>query len=81
VTARNPTADPAAARAALDALTQQTLGLSLPELLDADPEQVDQRAQTRLRHVETLRQTHLESVLRRAVDAPDRMRRAVDWCL
>jgi hypothetical protein len=69
MTAPNQTADPAAARAALDGLTQQSLGLSLPELLDAGPEQAGQRAQTRLRHAETLRQTHLESVLRRAADA------------
>jgi hypothetical protein len=69
VTAPNLTADPAAARAALGALTQQSLGLSLPELLDAGPDEVDQRAQTRLRHVETLRQTHMECVLRRAADA------------
>ena len=68
MTAQNTPADPVAARATLDALTQDTLGLSLPELFDADPEALAQRAETRRQRQEALRQDNLEAVFRQAAD-------------
>lgn len=68
MTVPNTPADPAAARAALDALTQDTLGLSLPDLLDADPGALAKRAETRRQRQETLRQGNLEAVFRQAAD-------------
>ena len=68
MTAPSTPADPAAARAALDALTQDTLGLSLPELLDADPGTLTQRAEARRQRHEALRQDNLETVFRLAAD-------------
>ena len=68
MTAPNTPADPAAARAALDALAQDTLGLSLPELLEADPGALTQRAEARRQRHEALRQDNLETVFRLAAD-------------
>lgn len=68
MTAPNTPADPAAARAALDARIQDTLGLSLPNLLDADTGALAQRAEARRQRQEAVRQDNLETVFRLAAD-------------